>query len=106
VVFVLGQTEDGSHSVNSNPVSIALDGAWVAVVGPIPKDLAWTMKWIVAYGQIAPRSRGEPTPGVTAGPGEPTPSVSGGPNQPSASESFEPEAVTEVPKAMLPPQSR
>jgi hypothetical protein len=42
-VFVLGTTTDDSQSVNSDPITIAFDGTWVAVVGPIPRDLAW--KW-------------------------------------------------------------
>jgi hypothetical protein len=75
VVFVLGKTEDGSRSINSDPVSIAFDGAWVAVVGPIPRDLAWTMKWVVAYGEIAAGDSGD-----TGGPRVRHPGDAGGPS--------------------------
>ena len=104
-VFILGKTIDGSKSVNSDPVSIASDGAWVAVVGPIPRDFAREMKWIAAYGEMlvndADRSPNAQAPRRSA-PSETRHQIE--PDSGSGG-SIEPEAVTEIPKKMLPPLS-
>ena len=127
-VFVLGKTIDGSKSVNSDPVLIAYDGTWVAVVGPIPRDFAWKMKWIAAYGEMLvndadPRPRSQAPrvnapnpsqPGARAqaprytAPTDPRlryPSNPGDQRESESGGSIEPEAWTEIPKKMLPPQS-
>jgi hypothetical protein len=106
-VFVLGTTEDGSQSVSSDPVAIAYDGTWVAVVGPISRDLAWKMKWIAAYGVMRP---GDPygakprtkQPPRAVEPRPPRPNIP----QPQVSEpgdDYKRVAVTDIPQKMLPP---
>jgi hypothetical protein len=133
-VFVLGKTIDGSKSVNSDAASIASDGSWEVVIGPIPRDFAWRMKWIAAYGEMlvndadprpngqdprdsAPSEPGPRDPGdqtnerggqAGAAPNEPRlrdPGAPGDQGDSGSGGSIEPEAVTEIPKEMLPPQS-
>jgi hypothetical protein len=131
-VFVLGSAQDGSQDVNSDPVSIAIDGSWVVVVGPIQRDLALKMTWTATYGIAAPgsgeteaeadggqnRGHPEPVPSDRA-PGEPEPVPSDrapsepepvpsdrAPSEPVPSESLIPVAKsTPVPKKMLPTDS-
>ena len=140
-VFVLGKTIDGSMSVNSDPVSIASDGTWVAVVGPVPRDFAWKMKWIAAYGEMLvndanpnPNTRAEAPPNPNTRPGAPLspgtqaraplslrpraeaprytteprvrdPGDQANERDSESGDSIQPEAVTEIPKKMLPRQS-
>ena len=115
-VFILGSAQDGSQDVNSDPVSIAIDGSWVVVVGPIQRDLALKMTWTATYG-IAPPGSGETEAGADGGPtwghpepvpsdqasSEPVPSASDrAPSEPVPSERLRPIAKTHVPREMLP----
>ena len=93
-VFVLGTSQDGSQDVNSAPVPIAFDGSWVAVVGPIKRDLAWKMIWTATYG-IAPPRDGDPVETQRV---QPRP-------VPSDRTRLILIAKTNVPKNMLPPRS-
>ena len=99
-VFVLGSAQDKLQYVVSEPVSIAFDGNWVAVVGPIQRDLAWKMTWTATYGIAAPH---EEDPGKEA-------RADRGPTRapepvPPARSRLTFIAKTDIPRKMLPPQS-